>query len=88
MPEELASLLKPYFQIKKPEGEESFPTILGFHGAGGMRNEASGIRKTLDDWTDYLVGLGYATIIIDSYTASPSRRIPAISGNPLIARIP
>jgi hypothetical protein len=61
-PEELASLLKPYFQIKTPEGKGPFPTIIGFHAAGG-------IRKGNDDWVDYLVGLGYATILVDSFAS-------------------
>ena len=61
-PEELASLLKPYFQIKKPEGKGPFPTVLGFHAAGG-------IKSGNGDWMNYLVGLGYATILVDSFTS-------------------
>jgi dienelactone hydrolase len=60
-PEELAPLLKPYFQIKTPEGEGPFPTIIGFHGCGGLLKGGS-------DWADYLVELGYATILVDSFT--------------------
>ena len=60
-PEELAQLLKPYFQIKTPEGKGPFPTIIGFHGCGGL-------RKGVSDWADYLVGLGYAIILVDSFT--------------------
>jgi dienelactone hydrolase len=60
-PEELAPLLKQYFQIKTPEGKWPFPTIIGFHGCGGL-------RKGVSDWADYLVGLGYATILVDSFT--------------------
>jgi dienelactone hydrolase len=60
-PEEIASLLKPYFRIRTPEGKGPFPTLLCIPGAGG---EVEGIS----DWDDYLVGLGYATILVDSYT--------------------
>jgi len=67
-PDELASLLKPYMQIRKPEGNGPFPTIIGFHAGHIMRNEAGRIPKGYEDWADYLAGLGYATILVDSFS--------------------
>lgn len=61
-PEEISSLLTPFFQIKKPESKGPFPTIVAFFGAGPIP------AKNVDAWTDYLVGLGYATIVVDSFT--------------------
>ena len=60
-PQELAPLLKPHFRIKSPLGGGPFPTVVGFHGCYGM-------NKRVSDWADFLVDLGYATIMVDSYT--------------------
>ena len=35
-PEELASLLTPYFQINKPPGDGPFPAVIRFPGSGGV----------------------------------------------------
>ena len=60
-PEELAPLLKPHFRIKRPLDGGPSPTVVGFHGCYG-------VNKRVRDWADYLVELGYATIMVDSYT--------------------
>lgn len=59
---ELGALLKPHFQIRKPEGAGPFPTILAFHAASEI------YAKGFLEWRDYFVGLGYATILVDSFT--------------------
>ena len=60
-PEELAPVLTPHFRVKSPPGGGPFPTVVGFHGCLGM-------NKGVSDWADYLVELGYATILVDSFT--------------------
>jgi dienelactone hydrolase len=77
-PDQLASILTPYFKIKTPPGKGPFPTILCFHGASGLLNPDGRMWKSAVDWTEYLAGLGYATIYVDSYTA---RSIPSINNN-------
>lgn len=67
-PEELASILTPHFIIKHPPGNGPFPTVLMFHGASGAFNRDGNVPKTFSKWHDYFVSLGYASIIVDSYT--------------------
>ena len=62
-PDELASLLKPYMQIKTPVGEGPFPTVIGFHEYHWMRNDAGRIPKGYEYWADYFAELGYASIL-------------------------
>ena len=79
-PDQLASLLTPYFKIKTPPGKGPFPTILCFHGATGLINPDGRMWKGAGDFAEYLAGLGYATIYIDSFTG---RSIPSIRRNDL-----
>jgi dienelactone hydrolase len=67
-PEEIASKLAPYFKIKLPPGKKPFPTTLCFHGSTGIINPDGRMWKIFGDWTEYLAGLGYATVFVDSYT--------------------
>jgi dienelactone hydrolase len=67
-PDQLASLLTPYFRIKTPPGKGPFPTVICIHGSSGLLNPDGRMWKCLNDWTEYLAGLGYATICVDSYT--------------------
>jgi dienelactone hydrolase len=67
-PEEIASLLTPHFQIKTPNGNGPFPTIICVPGPMGIFNTNGGKYKFQSDWADYLVEIGYATIFVDSYT--------------------
>jgi dienelactone hydrolase len=75
-PDQLASLLTPYFKIKTPPGKGPFPTIICIHGSSGLINPDGRMWKTASDWAEYLAGLGYATICVDSYTG---RSINAMS---------
>lgn len=67
-PEEIASLLTPYFQIKHPQGDGPFPAVICFHGSGGLFDPNGDIPQGAIDWADYFVSLGYACILVDSYT--------------------
>jgi dienelactone hydrolase len=67
-PEEIASLLKPYFQIQHPPGDGPFPAVISFHGSGGLFDPNGDIPQGTIDWADYFVSLGYASILVDSYT--------------------
>jgi dienelactone hydrolase len=58
-PEELASVLRPFFRIGHPSGDGPFPTVVAFHGCGGMDLGAI-------DWMDYLNSNGYATVLVNS----------------------
>ncbi|MBN1570280.1 MAG: dienelactone hydrolase family protein [Acidobacteria bacterium] len=77
-PDQLALLLTPYFKIKTPPGKGPFPTILYFHGSSGLINPDGRMWKGAVDWTEYLAGLGYAIIYVDSFTG---RSIPSIRNN-------
>ncbi len=50
-PEELASVLRPFFRISRPRGDGPYPTVVTFHGCGGMNLGAI-------DWMDYLSSHG------------------------------
>jgi dienelactone hydrolase len=67
-PEEIASSLTPYFQIKHPPGDGLFPAVICFHGSGGLFYPNGEIPQGTLDWADYFVSLGYACILVDSYT--------------------
>jgi dienelactone hydrolase len=67
-PEELASLLTPHFQINKPLGDGPFPAVIYFHGSGGLFDPNGDIFQGNLDWAEYFVSLGYACILVDSYT--------------------
>ena len=60
-PEELASFLRPFYQINRPQGDGPFPTVIGFHGCGG-------VDLGVVDWMSYLRDHGYATVLVDSAT--------------------
>jgi dienelactone hydrolase len=67
--EELASLLTPHFQISKPPGDGPFPAVIRFPGGSGSAFLPNGDICLADvNWADYFVSLGYACILVDSYT--------------------
>jgi dienelactone hydrolase len=97
-PEELASLLTPHFIIKHPPGDGPFPAVICFPGSGGVFFPNGDIGLADVKWADYFVSLGYAYILVDSYTGrgftyddiskvSAGRKFwgPELSGDVLIA---
>ncbi|MGK7912189.1 MAG: dienelactone hydrolase family protein [Synechococcus sp.] len=61
-PEDLGAQLLPNFRITTPEGEGPFPTMLAFHGCGGVSEHG---------WADVLATQGYAMVLVDSYGSRP-----------------
>lgn len=62
LPEQLAAQLQSGFRIIKPEGDGPFPTVLGFHGCGGVSSHG---------WQEFLAERGYAMVLVDSYASRP-----------------
>ena len=75
-PEELTSLLQPFFRIDHPRGAGPFPTVIAFHGCGGMDLGAI-------DWMDYLNSHGYATVLVNSSEPRGLSRDQVCSGRRL-----
>jgi dienelactone hydrolase len=75
-PNELAAILRPYFLINHPEGDGPFPTVVAYHGCGGMDLGAI-------EWMEYLSSRGYATILVDSSRPRGLRREQVCSGRKL-----
>lgn len=75
-PNELASMLLPFFLINHPEGDGPFPTVVAFHGCGGMDLGAI-------DWMEYLTSRGYATILVNSSGPRSLTREQVCSGRKL-----
>jgi dienelactone hydrolase len=66
---DLASILTPHFQISKPPGDGPFPAVIRFPGGSGSAFLPNGDICLVDvNWADYFVSLGYACILVDSYT--------------------
>ena len=59
-PHQLAGFLQSSFRIQFPTGRGPHPTVIGFHGCGGMDLGAI-------EWMEYLASRGYATVLVDSY---------------------
>ena len=52
---------KVYGFMSKPSGKGPFPAVILLHGGGGLG------PHHMIDWPDFLTGLGYAVLAIDSY---------------------
>jgi dienelactone hydrolase len=60
-PAEISSLLRPHDLAFQPDSEGPFPTVLLFHGCGGLRDHNAA-------WGRFLADLGWASLAVDSYT--------------------
>lgn len=58
-PAEISALLRPYDAVFVPEGQGPFPTVLLFHGCGG-------VRVSMSQWAESFREAGYAAIVVDS----------------------
>jgi len=58
-PAELSALLRPNDGVYLPEGEGPFPTVLLFHGCGG-------VRLSMSEWATAFREAGFAAIVVDS----------------------
>ncbi|MFO1189875.1 MAG: dienelactone hydrolase family protein [Alphaproteobacteria bacterium] len=59
----------------RPEGPGSFPAIVALHGCNGLMTRDGHIAAREQDWAEYLAGLGYAVLLLDSFTARGVREI-------------
>lgn len=82
-PDELASILTPHFIIKHPPGDGPFPAVIFFHGAEGLFNPERDVWGYYDNWADYFASLGYASILVDSYTGRDLKPEKVQSGRSL-----
>jgi dienelactone hydrolase len=51
-----------------PEGAGPFPAVVMMHGCTGLRTRGGAIQGKLRFWAEHLRGLGYATLLVDSFT--------------------
>ena len=52
--------------LDKPEGGGPFPAVVLMHGCAGLSDAA---RRGMDDHVEYLVSRGFATLVVDSFSA-------------------
>lgn len=57
--------------LAKPEGEGPFPAVVLLHTGSGLRG------RVLNDWPEYLTGLGYVTLSVDNFGPRRINRCPA-----------
>ena len=56
--------------INKPEGDGPFPAVVLLHTCGGLQPHVT------QDWPDYLTGLGYVTLAVNSFWSRGIRSCP------------
>lgn len=59
--------LEPGYTIVRPDGPGPFPTVLLFHGCGGLVG-AQGPKQIMNRYAEAANEAGYAAIIVDSFT--------------------
>ncbi len=68
--------------LAKPPGDGPFPAVVLLHTCGGLQ------PHVITDWPDYLTGLGYVTLSVDSFSPRGIRRCPTVRsghiGNSLV----
>jgi dienelactone hydrolase len=52
----------------RPPGAGPFPGLVLLHGCTGLRARGGAIQAKLRWWTEHFLGLGYATLLVDSFT--------------------
>jgi dienelactone hydrolase len=52
-----------------PDGPGPFPALVMLHGCTGLRTRTGAIQRKLRFWAEHLRGLGYASLLVDSFTA-------------------
>ena len=53
--------------MRMPKGEDPFPAIVLLHSCGGLKPHVT------QHWPNYLTGLGYAVLVVDSYRPRGAR---------------
>ncbi len=64
---ELGEALSKHMSIAKPDGEGPFPTIIQFHGCGGLVAPDGDRQPILDEYAQSAVNVGVAAITVDSF---------------------
>jgi len=54
--------------LLRPEGAGPFPAIAMLHGCSGLRTRSGAIRAKPRFWAEHFRDLGYATLLVDSFT--------------------
>ena len=54
--------------LLQPRGAGPFPAVVLLHGCSGLRTRAGAIQAKLRFWAEHLRGLGYVTLLVDSFT--------------------
>ena len=67
--------------LRKPKGEGPFPAVVLLHPCGGLG------RLFNTDWPDYLNGLGYVTLAVDSTGSRFSGKCPNRARRELTTRV-
>jgi dienelactone hydrolase len=76
-PAEISALLRPNDAVFVPEGEGPFPTVLLFHGCGG-------VRIAMSQWAELFRDAGYAAIVVDSMKGRGLESQDVCSGRALL----
>lgn len=76
-PAEISALLRPFDRVVTPEGAGPFPTVLLFHGCGG-------VNRNLSDWAELFRELGFASVIVDSFAGRGLDAETVCSGRALL----
>ena len=61
-----------------PEGDGPFPAVVLLHTCGGLQ------RHVTKDWPDFLTGLGYAVLTVDSYGPRSVSRCTQLRANKVL----
>ena len=54
--------------LLQPEGTGPFPALVMLHGCSGLLTRTGSIQAKLGFWAEHLRGLGYVTLLVDSFT--------------------
>jgi dienelactone hydrolase len=54
--------------LSVPQGAGPFPALVMLHGCTGLRTRTGAIQAKLRFWVEHLGALGYATLLVDSFT--------------------
>ncbi len=65
--DDLAAKLSPHMRIQKPVGEGPFPTVIQFHGCGGLVAPNGELQPILQEYGEAATGVGVAVVTVDSF---------------------
>lgn len=53
--------------LARPAGAGPFPVVIGLHGCAGLYARSGEINARETDWSQRLIGAGYAVLLVDSF---------------------